>query len=199
MFARSIAALLVSSLVVACTDLESEAPHEPEEIEVIDEVLRFGGELVLREPVRFELPACGHERLCVPGVEMGCCESEEGPTCFTCERPAFERPESECQRHVECGDEENARCAVEDGVGVCYRLCGGREELGCEEDEACMRPPSDVDSEGLGVCREHPAGSVAPLPEPWFIDPNDAVELPTPDRPEPLKREAARPKPSAGG
>jgi hypothetical protein len=106
MLARTLAALLATSLVIGCADPESETPHLEEEAEAIDDVLRFGGELVVDLDARsLDLPECGIGRLCAPGVELGCCESEEGPVCFSCERPVYERPESECERDADCGED----------------------------------------------------------------------------------------------
>ena len=163
---------LVSSLalsLVACDqtsdvdDLDSGA--DVEEIAAIEETVIYGGSVgfrVNRVLPETELAACGLER-CGEGTSGGCCESEQGPICFSCELPPAVRIEpSECEEHADCGPfEEGNRCAHDEWEGAtCYRLCGGLLGFTCEEGDICMTPLADVDQGSPGFCFTPPAEEV---------------------------------------
>jgi hypothetical protein len=158
----SVKIALVSVLALslaACAEADVEDPELTDAIDAIEETLNEGGPVAVSlEPVRgVRLEDCGEE-LCVDGTPGGCCASERGTICFTCEVPPPPVELSECEEHTDCGPFlEGNRCAVDSNDhGSCYRVCGGPYGFTCDEGQICMTPYIASAPNPVGFCFSPP-------------------------------------------
>jgi hypothetical protein len=88
MSAKIVVVSVLALSLAACAQHDVEDPKQQEAIEAIEDTLWNGGPLAVSlDPVRgVTLDACAEE-LCVDGEPGGCCASELGTLCFTCEVP----------------------------------------------------------------------------------------------------------------
>jgi hypothetical protein len=181
---------LVSSLalsLVACDQTTDD--HDPaadvEGIEAIEETLIHGGSVAFQVNTvlpKTHLAACS-EQPCGEEQNAGCCESEQGTICYSCELPPAVRIEpSECEEHADCGPfEEGNRCAHDEYEGAtCYRLCGGALGFTCDEGQICMMPLVNVDHGLAYVHQGSPGFCFTPPAEEVDIDWAQIAKLASP-------------------
>ena len=164
MSVKNLAVTFLSLTLAACATSEADDRDQEEasHVDELEDVLLNGGALAVRVPAlpKPSLPVCEEELCGDEAVQGGCCLSEHGTLCYSCELPVppTDVEPSECQQDTECGDVmEGNRCAVDSGGrGTCYRICGGGLGFTCEEGEICMTPFVTFEQDGSGVCISPP-------------------------------------------